>query len=431
MYDTIQNVPMTSHCDGDNNNVHEFKSLDGKQTYKVQVQVKLVNGMLGECKVPSKCPLEFPVDDGITVWTPNQVYESYQNDASSSSSSLMGRLLSYISNPLKISPQNKSKKYIVLGCGKTGMDTVVFLQRNMGVSPDNITWIVPNDVWMLNRNGGMGPWSYSQALLANDGDMDKACLEMESKGGLMRLDPTIQPSKFRFPIVGPDELEPMRKVKNVIRSGRVTSIEQDEQNVLVSFGKDRDPLVLPKGEEDHVFIHCTSPGPFNGFENDNIFLSDKQINLDMLYAPPVPISMSCIAMLEAARYKGELDLEFGRKLLVDSGFVEGSNEPLSHITDNEILSTLVRPASFASKCKTAPFTPLVTASTFCALLGPQVALSWLKSNRLSIFSIPGFKGHIYENTCKLKEKYMLFGYTESEGKMFALIADRLKCLEGM
>ena len=56
-------------------NMHCFSTLDGSQTYNVKVQVKLVNGILGECRVPSTTPPTFAVDDSITILTPNQVYE--------------------------------------------------------------------------------------------------------------------------------------------------------------------------------------------------------------------------------------------------------------------------------------------------------------------------------------------------------------------
>ena len=43
------------------------------------------------------------------------------------------------------------KKYVVVGAGKTGLDALLYLlERN--VSPERITWIVPNDCWYLNRD---------------------------------------------------------------------------------------------------------------------------------------------------------------------------------------------------------------------------------------------------------------------------------------
>ena len=41
-------------------------------------------------------------------------------------------------------------RYVVVGAGKTGMDASLFLLRN-SVRPDQISWIMPRDSWMLDR----------------------------------------------------------------------------------------------------------------------------------------------------------------------------------------------------------------------------------------------------------------------------------------
>ena len=38
-----------------------------------------------------------------------------------------------------------------LGAGKTGIDAVLFL-LNQNVEADKITWIIPNDPWLINRD---------------------------------------------------------------------------------------------------------------------------------------------------------------------------------------------------------------------------------------------------------------------------------------
>ena len=37
------------------------------------------------------------------------------------------------------------------GAGKTGIDAVLFL-LNQNVDADKITWIMPNDPWLVNRD---------------------------------------------------------------------------------------------------------------------------------------------------------------------------------------------------------------------------------------------------------------------------------------
>lgn len=117
------------------------------------------------------------------------------------------------------------------------MDTVVFLQRNLKVSPSNITWVIPNDVWMLRREGGGSPWVWGEALLQKNLDGNKAALYLEQKGIFTRLDKNVVPTKFRFPVIGADELSYLRKVTNIVRRGRVTSIASThDDQISVSFG---------------------------------------------------------------------------------------------------------------------------------------------------------------------------------------------------
>ena len=42
-------------------------------------------------------------------------------------------------------------QYLIVGGGKTGIDAVLYLLDH-GVLPDKISWIVPNDSWLLNRD---------------------------------------------------------------------------------------------------------------------------------------------------------------------------------------------------------------------------------------------------------------------------------------
>merc|ERR1712188_34316 len=80
-----------------------FKSLDGIQEYSVTVRRKVVDGTEGEPLIPSTHPIPFPVDKGIEVLTPNDLPKL----------------------------KRKHSHYLVCGCGKTGMDTCVYLQEVM------------------------------------------------------------------------------------------------------------------------------------------------------------------------------------------------------------------------------------------------------------------------------------------------------------
>ena len=48
------------------------------------------------------------------------------------------------------SVQESPEKYLIVGAGKTGVDAVLYLLDN-GVDPDKLMWIMPSDVWFMNR----------------------------------------------------------------------------------------------------------------------------------------------------------------------------------------------------------------------------------------------------------------------------------------
>ena len=411
--------------EGNDGNVHHFSSVDGKTNYSVKVGVKLINGVLGECKIPSQCPVEFPVDPSVTIQTPNKLYDDYVNRIKKK--------------------QDSGKKYIVLGAGKTGMDTVVYLQRTMRVKPENVYWVISNDVWMISRESGSGPWEWPKALLKHNQDKNKASLDLEAKGGFVRLDKSIQPTKFRFPVIGKDELALLRKVpkENVLRRGRVSSITTDKStsNVFIGFADGRDPWKMSAPiDDDLVFLHCACPGPFNGNVVDELFISDKELDLYLLFAPPVSISMSTLAYLEASRHKGELDMSFGRKLLlsIDGKLSEGHPDT-DQYSENDVLRRLVRAFQLDSKdhndksLTAGSIRSLVTLAVFLALAGedPLIGYEWLKRNRLSFFSIPDFKGEVYETmNLILENNDEATGFSEGEVHMISLLRDKLEPLAG-
>jgi len=384
---------------------HAFASLGGNAKYTVQVKYKLVNGILGECKIPAQCPPQFAVDDGITLLTPNQLYDSYQQGSANKENT-----------PIK-------KKYIVLGCGKTAMDTVVYLLRTMKVKPDDISWIIPADVWMLAREGpnGGGPWSYPRALLEAEGDREKACADLEAKGIFERLDKDITPTRFRFPVIGKDELKYMRKIKQIVRRGRVTSINLNDGTIKIGFGKDQEPWFLPPSDDIRAFVHCTSPGPFNGTEIDELFVSDTEMRLSLLFAPPVSISMSVLAKLESARRQGKLDLDFGNKLL-RTGSVLNGDVP----SENDVLRHLVRSFKLEGDVPSL-MVSLSTLAVFFSLVDkdPMVGYEWMKANRLSFFSIPGFKSGILNDLSRLSAGGETLGFREDEIEMFTILHEKL------
>lgn len=336
--------------------------------------------------------------------TPNQIYDDFQGEIDEKRSLLL------------------RNKYVVLGAGKTGIDCVVYLQRAMKIKPSDIAWVVSRDVWMGNSECGGDPQTWARYLAECDNDVDTAALALEATGMLVRLDQNVLPSRFRFPIIPPDELQLARNVTTIIRRGRVTSIRRKSRSsssVMVGFGDSQPPWEAFAPVETCVFVHAASPGPFNGLDaNIPVFNNPKRMTLQLLLTGPRTFSMSLLAKLEAGRRKNTLDLVCLRNLVHGE---EGS-------TENEILNEAFRPLTPA-----APYRPIVNLAIVLATIDrdPLVAIDWMKRNRLCYLSVTGAKASSCEDIRMLLAKGRSLGLIESDLSMLQVLGDKLRCLEGL
>lgn len=421
-----------------------FSSLDGKETYNMEIRRKLVNGVHGECIIPSLSPPKFPVDDGITVMTPNEIFDLNEKESKDRG----GWKLPYLGcvGGGGGATTTKDRHFVVLGCGKTAMDTVVFLQATMGVSPSDISWVIPNDVWMLSRDNGGPPDTFLQALLDSDNDKDKACIALEENGQFLRLDKTVTPTRFRFPVVGNDELAMMRRIEHTLRGSRVSAIRKTENAIAVSFEKEGvDDWILPETEgKERIFVHCTSPGPWNGKDNDGIlFRSEKELVLKLLYAPPVSLSLSCLAKLESALAQGTLDVAFGRRVLGDdtasgNDVLRGLIRSLDTDLNTEFAAsgggeTDDDPSAAEGRNFLRDLQASITRSTFVALLDedPLVGYEWFKQNRLSMIGIPGFPTNLVEDIEMVADKAKELGAPDADVARLRMVVEKLEPLRGI
>lgn len=148
--------------------------------------------------------------------------------------------------------------FVVLGGGKTAMDSVVWL-LDQGLAPDNLSWVVPRDAWIINRLSVQPGLAFMEstgryfaleleAAAAAD-SVDDLCLRLEATGNLMRLDPAVRPSMFHAASMTVRELELARRAEDVIRLGHVTGIEAGRLIL------DRGERSMPSGT---LYIDCTA-----------------------------------------------------------------------------------------------------------------------------------------------------------------------------
>ena len=168
-------------------------------------------------------------------------------------------------------------RYVIVGAGKTAMDTCLWLLRH-GIAPERLTWIKPRDSWFLNRaNIQPGP-QFAKTVLADVTGQLKAVDEAESvddlfarltdAGSLLRIDESVEPEMYRCAIVSHAELEQLRRIDNVVRMGHVQAIEPGR-------------VVLDEGTlgvtGSALYIDCTAVGLGRGdvtavFDGDRITL---------------------------------------------------------------------------------------------------------------------------------------------------------------
>ncbi len=150
--------------------------------------------------------------------------------------------------------------FVVVGAGKTGFDACLFLLRH-GVDPDSIRWIMPRDSWLLNRASIQALDLFEDCMLhwfadtftaiAGAASLTDAYLRVEHAGQLLRLDPDVEPTMYRCCTVTEAELEQVRRIRNVVRQGRVQRIEADR--AVLDGGE------LPYGPGT-LFVDCTADG---------------------------------------------------------------------------------------------------------------------------------------------------------------------------
>ena len=167
---------------------------------------KIVDASYSKMAVPSTHPPQYAVAPGIICVPPND----------------LPRIAS------------AHTAYVVIGAGKTGMDACLWLLEN-GADPDSIRWIMPRDSWLLNRaNFQPGEEFFARSAqsiadqveaLAGASSIDEVFAHLEACAEVRRIDAAVKPEAYHCAIVSDSELEQLRRIRNIVRLGRVTRID--------------------------------------------------------------------------------------------------------------------------------------------------------------------------------------------------------------
>lgn len=189
------------------------------------------------------------------------------------------------------------QRFVVLGAGKTAMDTCVWLLQS-GAEPDAITWVVPRDAWLQNRVATQSAPEFFQEAIGGQADQMEACakassiddlfLRLEACGALMRIDAERTPTMFHYATLAPAEAQALRKLRHVIRLGRVQALRPEEM-VL-----DRGRVPVQSGT---LFIDCTASA--TDFRPTQPIFQKNRIVLQIVRMPQPAFSAAMTAHVEA------------------------------------------------------------------------------------------------------------------------------------
>ncbi|WOJ92221.1 NAD(P)-binding protein [Congregibacter variabilis] len=253
--------------------------FSGEET-RIRVRRKTVDATFYQTSVPSTHTRSFSATDDINIVPPGELPNLWRNPASL--------------------PQH----YVVLGAGKTAMDTVIWLIQ-AGVSADSISWVRPRESWLWNREHVQPGEDFFEAVM----EMQIATLEaaheaaergadsaemmriLGAKDYFLRIDPQVEPEMFHYAIISRGEIEILRQVKNIIRHGRVTALSPGALHF------DGDEVSVP---EDSLFIDCTASAvPFSVNDNAGPIFRGDTIVLQPMQIPLVVLSAALAAFMEA------------------------------------------------------------------------------------------------------------------------------------
>lgn len=178
--------------------------IDRSHQAHVNVHGRLVDSTYMKVEVPAVRGPKYDVAEGVSLVPPNGLPKVRQ-------------------------PYNR---YVVIGAGKTGMDATLFLLEQ-GVDPNHIHWITPSDAWLYDR-GEVQPGRFLDGFVRQmqiatvSKSVEEMFCEFEREGFILRLDEAVLPTKFRCATVSREELDLLRRIKNVVRMGRVVRIDSDE-----------------------------------------------------------------------------------------------------------------------------------------------------------------------------------------------------------
>lgn len=244
-------------------------TTSGGAEYAVTVTRRVVDASYMRVIVPSMRPPPYPVARGVECVAPNA-----------------------------LPAQASHERYVVVGAGKTGIDTCLWLLGH-GIAPERLTWIMPRDSWLLDR-ATMQPGALfadtikagfiAQLRAIRDATSpDDLFDRLEGAGSLLRIDTGVRPTMYRCATVTRAELEQLRRIGDVVRMGHLQRIEPD------GMGLEGGEVAVPLRA---LYVDCTADGAEK--RPATTIFTDGRITLQSVRGCQQIFSASLIGHVEAA-----------------------------------------------------------------------------------------------------------------------------------
>jgi len=328
---------------GDWSRAHRIVSLATGKAHAVRVASKVVDTTFYRVTTPNAHVPDFEVGRGVRLIPPGEL-------------------------PRCVSP---GRKYVVVGGGKTSMDVLIWLLEQ-GIDADSLTWIVPRDSWLINREtvqpgeGGMlrmvqGQAHYLEAA-SEARSLHDLYVRLERSGELLRVDPTVPPGMYHQATISHGELDMLRQVKNVIRGRHVRQIDAD----VVKFDTGEMPA-----ESDTLYIDCTARGISWG-PTKPVF-EGPRITLQFIRDGRISLSAAAIAYLEATIGEEQRKNELASPIPYEEHLITLPRAMLAELRNGEAWSKQPEMRAWARKHRLSGFTSGGAPSENLEKLRKQIA----------------------------------------------------------
>jgi hypothetical protein len=266
----VQWLPMCDH-EGAEGDTHRLTSLLDGRSRRVRVARKVVHATHTATELPSTHKPRYRIAPGVQCVPPNA----------------LPRLA------------HAHTRYTVIGSGKTGMDACLWLLQN-GADPSRIRWIMPNDAWFIDRanvqpgDENLERFFESLALqfecIAQAESAQDLLDRLEAAGQLLRLDGEVRPTKYRCATVSQDELRELRRIRGVVRLGRVRRIEP--ARLTLEYG-------VLDSRPDELYVDCSACAIPRQSAGVPVFEGEGAIHLQLVRTCAPTFSAAFIAAVES------------------------------------------------------------------------------------------------------------------------------------